>query len=189
MHHFKFCPECGGALEKKHVHRNEPEEKRLVCRECGFVFWQNPKPTASAIIEDESGRVLLVRRVEDISVAAGMWDIPGGFVEVGEHPEEAVRREVREETGLTIEPQELLTIVMDTYGEGDRVQSTMNIGYLCRIVSGTPEASSDVAETRWFTVGALPDEMAFYNNKVFLNAWLEWRGRNRKHTQLDRDGA
>ena len=66
--------------------------------------------TAGAVISDERGRVLLLRHV--LRRGNG-WGVPGGFIAAGEQPEDAVRREVREETGLTVRPRRVVGIYSD----------------------------------------------------------------------------
>lgn len=96
----------------------------------------------------EKGRVLLVRRGTE--PLKGRWSIPGGLVEVGEALEQAVRREAREETGLEVEPVELVELLDRIHREDGRVRYHYVIAdYLCRVKSGVPVAASDAAEVRW----------------------------------------
>jgi len=104
-----------------------------------------------------SARVLLVKRA--VEPFRGYWDIPGGFLESGEHPADGARREILEETGLLIEPTEVLGFFMDVYGPED--EPTLNICYLARVVGGEEKAGSDAAEMRWFPVDQLPKQIAF----------------------------
>jgi 8-oxo-dGTP diphosphatase len=108
---------------------------------------------AAVIFSDES--VLLVRRGNEPS--KGRWGIPGGVVELGETDEEAVAREVKEETGLEVRPVRFLTafdsIVRDDQG---RVRfHYILFEYLCEAVEGTLHASSDAQEARWFILSSL----------------------------------
>lgn len=157
------CPRCGGVL-KIEGHSAE-------CGECGLTVYANPAPTASALILDDAGRVLLSRRAGD--PGKGMWDIPGGFIEEGEEPLETLRREMEEETGLEIEPTEFLGGFADRYGDGGIY--TVNLYWTVRIVSGEPSPSDDVAELRWFRPDELPaeDEFAFSNSVEVLELWRE----------------
>jgi A/G-specific adenine glycosylase len=118
---------------------------------------------------DEHRRVLLGRR--GIEPFLGLWDTPGGFVEVGESLEECVRRELREEAGVEIEVGRLVASVPDTYGPaGD---ATINAFFECRLLSGEPRPDDDVAELRWFAPDALPaaDELAFQCVRTALATW------------------
>jgi 8-oxo-dGTP diphosphatase len=95
-----------------------------------------------------SGRVLLVQR--GTQPALGRWSIPGGLVEVGESLSDGVIREVIEETGLQVEPIELIELLDRIHRDGDRVRYHYVIAdYLCRVVGGTLNAASDAAAVRW----------------------------------------
>jgi len=118
---------------------------------------------------DDEGRVLLGRR--GIEPFLGLWDTPGGFVEVGESLEECVRRELREEAGVEVEVGRLIASLPDTYGPtGD---ATLNAFFECRLLSGDPQPDDDVAELRWFAPDALPaaEELAFACVRAALATW------------------
>jgi A/G-specific adenine glycosylase len=159
---FRYCPWCGGPL-------GAPVGERQDCAACGEPSYLNPKPTASAILLDDAGRVLLGRR--GIEPFLGFWDTPGGFTRPGESLEECVRRELREEAGIEIEVGRLVLTVPDFYG--DTGEATVNAFYECRIVSGDPQPDDDVAELRWFAPDALPPsgEIAFEGVRAAIAAW------------------
>ena len=112
----------------------------------------------AVIIEDsiENSRVLLVKRAHPPLQA--QWSIPGGVLEVGELVREAAVREAREETGLIVEPADLLGVYDRVLRSPEqRVQyHYVLIDFLCRRVAGDLAAASDAAEVRWFTRGELP---------------------------------
>lgn len=134
---------------------------------CGFVAWGNSKPTAAGIVVDEAGRVLLGRR--NIEPYKNWWDVPGGFLEPGEHPEAGVLREVREETGLIVAVERLVGVYMDTYGgEHDHI---LNFYYACRVTGGSACADDDVDELAWFAPADLPADTAFPSSQAALRDW------------------
>jgi ADP-ribose pyrophosphatase YjhB (NUDIX family) len=101
------------------------------------------------IIHD--GRVALIKRAHE--PLAGEWSIPGGVLEVGEMLREAAVREAREETGLVVEPADLLGVYDRVLRDasGRTLYHYVLIDFLCRWGSGEPEAGGDAAEARWFT--------------------------------------
>lgn len=164
LHGWRSCPRCSSELTG--------DEKRVECPGCGFVAYANPAPTATAVIADDEGRVLLGRRA--IEPYKNMWDLPGGFVEEDEHPLDALRRELREEAALEVEPEAFLGVWMDRYGGDAPSVSTLNLYWTARMTGGKLEAADDVAELRWFAPGEIPwDELAFQVNEKVLRAWLD----------------
>ena len=165
---WRFCPRCRAELRH--------EGSRVECGSCGFVAYASSKSTAGALVED-GGRVLLARRA--LEPFQGRWDIPGGFLEEGEHPLEGVRRELREETGLEVEPREFLGFWMDRYGGDSTAEATLNLYWTARVVSGVPEPADDVSELAWFDPDRLPapDELAFENVPLVLAAYRRLRQR------------
>lgn len=104
----------------------------------------------------EKGRVLLVKRAHP--PIQGQWSIPGGVLEVGEMVRDAATREAREETGLIVEPGELLGVYDRILRDpANRVQyHYVLIDFLCRPLGGELLAASDAADVRWFTSNELP---------------------------------
>lgn len=148
---FTFCPICATRLEMRPTEPPDPE--RPTCPNCGFVHYGNPAPTVQAWIESE-GRYLALRRDQD--PCRGEWNMPGGFVEAGESGEEAIRREVREETGLEIEPLGVLGIFASTYGDGDDALPIFDVAYHCRLAGGNLTVSSESSEAAWFPLQDFP---------------------------------
>ena len=124
-------------------------------------MYANPAPTACALLVDDRGRLLLGRRANE--PFRGRWDVPGGFVEEDEHPLDCLRRELREETGLEIEPGDFFGVWIDRYGTADDDPVTLNLYWTARVVGGEPEAADDVSELSWFEPDELPgpEELAF----------------------------
>lgn len=96
-------------------------------------------PCAGAVVRDESGRVLLVRRGH--APSQGLWSVPGGRIEPGETPEQAAAREVREETGLQVRVGRLLaTVEIGDYLVHD---------FAADVVGGRMQAGDDASDVRW----------------------------------------
>ncbi|MEM9714630.1 MAG: NUDIX hydrolase [Actinomycetota bacterium] len=170
-----FCADCGHRLDELPPTR---------CRACGEHHWNNPKPCGSAIVERD-GRALLIKRAR--APWRGHWDIPGGFCDPAEHPEDAARREVTEETGLRdIELTGCLGAWIDTYPDeraerGERpIESTLNVCYLARSSGdGRPQPDpGEVLEARYFAADELPAEIAFPDH--ILPALAAWSQRQRQ---------
>ena len=108
---------------------------------------ETPLVGVGAIIVDQA-RVLLVRRGRE--PLKGQWSLPGGLLELGESLTAGVAREVREETGLTVEPVELIELLDRIHREGERVRYHYVIAdYLCSVTGGDLKAASDAEAVRW----------------------------------------
>lgn len=152
-----YCPYDG---EKLIITNNE----KAKCPSCHFVDYQDPKPCVAIFITQDN-KVLLARRA--IEPSKGMWDIPGGFVESGESAEQAVVREALEETNLKVQVTKFLGSQPDVYG--DEGKYTLNLCFLAKVLSGEIKPLSDVDLLKWFRIDELPDTMAFYHQKEFIN--------------------
>jgi ADP-ribose pyrophosphatase YjhB (NUDIX family) len=113
----------------------------------GREFPSTPLVGVGAVVVQD-GRVLLVRRGTE--PLKGHWTLPGGMLEVGEALTAGVVREVREETGLDVEPVELIELLDRIHREGDRVRYHYVIAdYLCSVTGGELRAASDAEAVRW----------------------------------------
>lgn len=165
MRKFRFCPFCGFRISS--FRRGEIKQN---CTNCGEIFYHNPQPCVGALAI-KAGKVLLIKRVA--SPFKDYWDIPGGFLKPGEHPDDGLVREFEEETGLLIKPIKILGIFMDQYGAGG--DETLNIHYVAKIVGGTERAGSDAEKLKWFNLQKLPRKIAFKNGREALELWLSKR--------------
>ena len=145
------------------------------CAACGSEYYAHSAPAAAAVVLDDEGRVLLARRKSE--PYAGRWDMPGGFLEEGEDPLQAIRRELAEETGLEVEPEHFVGTFVDDYGDPEG-GSVLNLVWNAKVVRGEMAADDDVSELRWFTPQELPAEdsaYAFHWVAPFLRSWAEAR--------------
>ena len=159
---YRFCPLCAGRLEPRLLKEGEPE--RLVCAECGFVFYLGPKLVVGAIIELDGGILLIKRAIEP---GYGKWTFPGGFVERGEVAEVAAEREALEETGLTIETTGIVGLY--TY-EG---QIPAIAVFAARQTGGEPTPLDETLAVGSFPRDELPwSEMAFPSTEQALKDYV-----------------
>lgn len=164
-----FCSHCGGNITFSY---DKSEGKKVhICNSCNRITFYNSKPCAGALIVQKD-KILLVRRNK--APYKWYWDIPGGFLEPGEHPEDGIIREVKEETGLEVRPLEIIGIFMDKYGPD--ADDTLNIHYLAEVVGGKEKAASDAAALKWFNKNSLPKNIAFRNGRAVLRTWLNRSG-------------
>jgi 8-oxo-dGTP diphosphatase len=154
---FKYCPVCGGRFETRLLRAGEPE--RLVCTQCGFVFYLDPKVAVGTIIRNDAGQIVLVRRA--IEPGYGKWVFPGGYVDRGEAVTAAALREAREETGLEIRIDRLI----DVYSYAGR--APVIIVYAATMIGGCLACDEESFEARFFAPEAIPwDELAFRSTEA-----------------------
>ncbi len=152
--YYHFCPRCGAPLAVQRIEA----QSRLVCTKGDFVFYQNPHAAVGALIVNDRREVLLVERKDE--PMKGFWDVPGGFVDWGESPSEAIIRELSEELHVVFHPEKLVGAYHGWYDAGGLAVSCMVLHYAGSI-DGTPHPDSDVSQVRWFPVNALPSNLAF----------------------------
>ena len=108
-------------------------------------------PCVGAIVRDGAGRLLLIKRGHDPE--AGKWSLPGGRIEPGETDAQALVREMREETGLTVLPGPLLGAV-ERPGPGGSIIDIRD--YAATVTGGTLAAGDDAADARWVAAADVP---------------------------------
>ena len=125
-------------------------------------------PGAAAVVFDGEGRVLVQQRAE-----SGEWSLPGGAIEPGETPAEAVRRELREETGLDVEPVRIAGVFGGrahriTYPNGDEAEFT-SIVFECRVRGGELRGrDGETARLRWCAPDEMPELTSPYPRALFV---------------------
>ncbi len=171
MKNYRFCPICKGVLSKT----KKDLYLRISCKQCGWVYYFNPLPSVAAFVHDDKDRILLIKR--GIAPGRGKWALPTGFVEQNESPEQAVIRELEEETNIKGKVLNLIGV----YTEKTKVYgSIILIGYKVRSIGDKPKPGSDAVDAKFFPTSKLPpivftshrslihDGLITHNSTVFV---------------------
>ena len=160
---FRFCPVCGGSLESRLLKEGDPA--RLVCVACGYVFYLDPKLAVGTVIQDEQGRIALVRRA--IEPGYGKWVFPGGYVDRGEEVQRAAVREAREETGLEVRLDGLINVYSYTG------RTPVIVVYAATMIGGCLGCDDEGLEAKFFDPASIPwDDLAFRSTREALREYL-----------------
>jgi 8-oxo-dGTP diphosphatase len=173
---YEFCPVCGSPLDR--TAGPLPIVNLHVCVACQYEFWQNSKPAVGAlIVRTAGGKPHLLLCTRGIEPYKGMWDLPGGYLNNGEHPEEGLTREIREELGTTAEVKRFLTVEMDEYPREDVAEEArfvLALYYVCEIGADAGlSPMDDVQAVEWFPLDELPDQIAFAGNRRAIEAYKQ----------------
>jgi len=161
-----FCSRCGASLQFGAV--DGEDRHRSSCASCGHVAYVNPRLVVTTLPLTDDGRLILLRR--GIEPGRGAWAQPGGFLEVDETIGEAAARETLEETGLIVEPGEII-------GLYTRLEAAVVVLVLeARVVGGTAAPTPEALEVRAFEPAEIPwAGLAFKTTYFGLVDWLERR--------------
>lgn len=143
---WNYCAICGAMLALS----SDGERPRPYCVHCDRFYYLNPLPAVCAIVMRGDELLLVQRAVEP---CRGLWSLPGGFVELGETTEDALIREMREETALEVRALRLVGVSTQHslhYG------GVMVLGYAVEEWSGEPHPDSDALDIRFFAPDGRP---------------------------------
>lgn len=162
----RFCSRCGAELDFGRLPTEERD--RLVCRTCGFVAYVNPRLVVSTLPVTAEGNIVLLRRA--IEPGYGLWAQPGGFLEIDETAHEGAIRETFEETGLIVEPTEVVGIYTRSQA------AVVVVAWEAPIVGGDPRPTPESLEVREFSPDSIPwPEVAFQTSTWAIRDWLRLR--------------
>ncbi|MDD2799125.1 MAG: NUDIX domain-containing protein [Bacteroidales bacterium] len=167
FHQFAFCPKCGSNL---FIVNNEKSKK---CESCGFVFYFNISAAVAVFILNHKNELLVCRRAHE--PAKGTLDLPGGFVDMEESAEEAVLREVEEETGLKLSNIEYQFSLPNKYIYSDFEVQTLDLFYRTSI-DGTNgiSAHDDVAEVLFIPIDQLnPLDFGLHSIRIAISRFQQ----------------
>jgi len=139
------------------------------CQQGHFVHYENPAVTAFALIERD-GRYLALERGQE--PYRGRWELPGGFVEAGESPAKAVKREIFEETGLRVDALSIIGAYTSRYGDDGKW--TVDVAFHCRASSGELSLSAESSGAAWVTIEQMPP-LAFAGERSALDEFRQKR--------------
>jgi mutator protein MutT len=167
IEHFHFCPSCG--------QRPSPPVSSEVwrCPACGFAYYFNPTVAAAAFIANPAGQTLFIRRAKD--PAKGKLAIPGGFVDIGETAEAAVRREIQEEVNLTVRSLCYLCSETNEYLYQGITYPVLDLFFVAQTNdSGEAAALDGVESFVWLEAAKVnPNDIAFPSIRLALAAYLK----------------
>ena len=164
-HAYVFCPRCS--------HKFKQEEKNLlVCSHCKYNYYISPLPCNAAIIENENGEILLLKRATDPQ--KGFCDLPGGFIEPGEDFISSLQREIKEELNCELDVKQIIGAYTDIYVYQDIALPTLGIVAICSISSGDLKPADDTSEYHYVAKDeVLSQKIAFLSIKQALRDYLD----------------
>lgn len=164
-----YCSECGGRVRLKIV--KDETHQRYVCDSCNTVHYQNPNIITGCLVY-KNKKILLCKRA--IEPRAGLWTVPGGYMENGETSRNAARRETLEETGSEVKLKELFVIANSPHA------NHVNLLYLAELQQADFHPTTESSEVALFTENEIPwDEIAFYTVKLALTWYFEDQNKGR----------
>ena len=150
---FKYCPQCANLFLFENDH--------LICPSCKLQYYINPKPTNAVILMNEKDELLLVKRKHNPQ--KGLWDLPGGFININETAEVSVHREVAEELSIRVSDIHYLCSFYDRYEFGEINAYTICFLFEAKMLDPENLKPSDDAESLdFFETQKIPfDQIAF----------------------------
>lgn len=163
---YKFCPHCAAENPKTGT-------VPFRCQRCGFANFFGPVAAVGALVANDQNELLLVRRARD--PGKGKWGLPGGFVDREETIEQAMRREVYEETGLQVIGPRYLMSYPNHYDYRGMIAPVIDIFYCCQAdpTAQVSLAEDELEQFEWARPAASHlDQMAFPSNRMAIEYWL-----------------
>lgn len=167
----RFCPRCG-----KEVKAEYQGVVPFRCTECGFANFFGPVAAVGGLVTNQQGELLLVRRAREPE--KGKWGLPGGFIDRNETIEQALSREVLEETNLCVSEATYLTSFPNFYDYAGAVSPVVDLFFLCSVVdqSVIQLADGELDSFLWVVPGQQHlSQMAFPSNRLAIEKWLSSR--------------
>ncbi len=164
---FIYCPKCGGKNIEIY------EKNALCCKSCGYIYFHNTCAATAGIVEIEGGVLLTIRAHEP---KAGMYDLPGGFMDYDESAEQALVREIREELDIDVKIKYYLTSFPNRYIYKNVTYFTADLFFVCVPADENVRITGNEEISTWkiFKPDALPwDKIGFESNVKALKLYCE----------------
>lgn len=162
----KYCPKCGSA------EFNKSGERSLKCATCGFHIFINSSAAVAALVTDDSGKLMLVRR--GVEPNYGKLDLPGGFIDPMESAEDAVKRELNEELGLKVKSLKYLCSAPNEYVFSEYTVFTLDMAF--QVTAGSVEnlkPMDDILDYKFYSEEVLDyDDIPVPSIKKFVKDYF-----------------
>lgn len=165
MNEVNYCSRCGAQLHR--ITALNETGQRSACRSCHFIHYENPKIIVGCLVIN-GNRILMCQRA--IEPSRGLWTPPAGFLENQESLELGAVREVREETGVLLDPESLIPHVITTLIDFQQVY----ILFRANTGSSTPAPGPEALKAEFFARSEVPwDQLAFRGMRQYLEFAFE----------------
>jgi NADH pyrophosphatase NudC (nudix superfamily) len=163
---FTYCPTCKNSLTKNNHHYS--------CPTCGFDYYFNANPSAVVILTNNHNQIYLEKRGRN--PRAGLWALPGGFINVHESAEGGAIREIKEELGIDLNNLLFFKSYPNDYIYKGTLYYPLDLFFIASVDLNeiSPTETEEFSEGKFFDIDHIPfDELAFESNKKALKDYLE----------------
>jgi mutator protein MutT len=162
---YKHCTYCGGKVTAS--------DRKFTCTTCKGLRYVNPSPAVTALIF-RNNEILLVKRA--INPSKNKWDFPGGFVDLNENYEDAIKREMMEELGIKLKNIKYFNSITERYLFKGVNEYVLVVNFLAEIESGNLKPDDDVSEAKFFELNeALNVDLGFPSMKKVISELIDFR--------------
>jgi len=164
---FRYCPICGS---EKFIEHNDHSK---LCRQCGFHYYLNAVAAVAGFVVNEKNELLLCRRAHEPQ--KGMFDLPGGFVDINETAEDAIKREVLEELNLEADSISYLFSVPNKYLYSDFTVRTLDMFFKIEVKNlKNIKCDDDVSEAEFIPLNKIDiEKIGFESIKIAVKKFID----------------
>lgn len=163
---FTYCPSCKNKLEQEGYH--------YFCGVCGFDYYFNASPAAAVIIINNHQQIYLTLRAREPK--AGLWDLPGGFININESAENGALREIKEELGIELDNLTFFKSCPNEYLYKGTQYYPLDIFFISNVDDKEIKSieKDEISDDKFFDIDKIPfDKIAFESNKKILKDYLD----------------